>query len=368
MLLGINIIVQQAPRPLGSFLSGVVGLMAVAVFGYVLFFGVTHPLLQRLGVREETAVWQQDTVAFSREGVKTAVIRLNFDNPSTRLSALSDSSNLIQGEISYLGDLQFETDASDGKAEVSLGVRSKPSQWLNPANWRGEDAKPWQIGLSPSVPLDLTLDVGNGSGNFDLSKLSLETLAVEGGNGSMDVMLPGVDGLEIMRRLRDDPAGTVPVIMLTARSQETDRIYGLEMGADDYVTKPFSPAELVARVKAVLRRAQAGTPAGRDEQPLHYGDLFIDPVTRLVRVQDQELELTATEFNLLWFMAQHPRQVFSRDQLLENVWGFSEYVDPSTVTVHIRRLREKIEPNPSKPVWLVTVWGVGYKFVPGNAR
>ncbi|MCA9992450.1 MAG: response regulator transcription factor [Ardenticatenaceae bacterium] len=184
----------------------------------------------------------------------------------------------------------------------------------------------------------------------------------------LDVMLPGVDGLEIMRRLRDDPAGTVPVIMLTARSQETDRIYGLEMGADDYVTKPFSPAELVARVKAVLRRAQAGTPAGRDEQPLHYGDLFIDPVTRLVRVQDQELELTATEFNLLWFMAQHPRQVFSRDQLLENVWGFSEYVDPSTVTVHIRRLREKIEPNPSKPVWLVTVWGVGYKFVPGNAR
>ncbi|MCB9434153.1 MAG: hypothetical protein H6668_19445 [Ardenticatenaceae bacterium] len=191
VLLGINIIVQQAPRPLGSFLSGVVGLVAVAVFGYVLFFGVTHPLLQRLGVREETAVWQQDTVAFSREGVKTAVIRLNFDNPSARLSALSDSPNLIQGEISYLGDLQFETDVSGGEASVSLDVRSNPSQWLNPANWSGEGAKPWQIGLNPSVPLDLTLDVGNGSGNFDLSKLSLETLAVEGGNGSMDVMLPG---------------------------------------------------------------------------------------------------------------------------------------------------------------------------------
>ena len=186
----------------------------------------------------------------------------------------------------------------------------------------------------------------------------------------LDLMLPHVDGLEIMRRLRDMPGSAVPVIMLTARSQEIDRIYGLEMGADDYVTKPFSPAELAARVKAVLRRSGAGgkgVPGAAEAQPLHYGDLKIDPSTRLVQVGGTELELTATEFNLLWFMAQHPRQVFSRDQLLENVWGFSEYVDPSTVTVHIRRVREKIEEDPSEPRRLLTVWGVGYKFEPADA-
>jgi DNA-binding response OmpR family regulator len=180
----------------------------------------------------------------------------------------------------------------------------------------------------------------------------------------LDVMLPEVDGLSIMRRLRDDPTSNVPIILLTARSQETDRIYGLELGADDYVTKPFSPAELVSRVKAVLRRTQNAA-SGGGERPLHYGDLHIDPITRQVKVRGQEVELTATEFNLLWFMAQHPRQVFKRDQLLENVWGFSEYVDPSTVTVHIRRLREKIEQDASEPSWLLTVWGVGYKFDPG---
>jgi DNA-binding response OmpR family regulator len=181
----------------------------------------------------------------------------------------------------------------------------------------------------------------------------------------LDVMLPQVDGLEIMRRLRGDPASDVPVILLTARSQETDRIYGLELGADDYVTKPFSPAELVSRVKAVLRRTH-GKGSGQGERPLQYGDLSINPITRQVKVGEDEVELTATEFNLLWFMAQHPRQVFKRDQLLENVWGFSEYVDPSTVTVHIRRLREKIEQDASAPQWLLTVWGVGYKFDPGQ--
>jgi len=181
----------------------------------------------------------------------------------------------------------------------------------------------------------------------------------------LDVMLPHVDGLEIMRRLGREEGETVPVIMLTARSQETDRIYGLELGADDYVTKPFSPAELVARVKAVLRRAKGGPSAGDNgEQQIAYGRMTIDPKRRLVEMGGEELELTATEFNLLWFMARHPRQVFSRQQLLENVWGFSDYVDPSTITVHIRRLREKIEENPSEPKWLLTVWGVGYKFDP----
>jgi len=182
----------------------------------------------------------------------------------------------------------------------------------------------------------------------------------------LDLMLPQIDGLEIMKRLRGHPAPNVPVIMLTARSQETDRIYGLEMGADDYVTKPFSPAELVARVKAVLRRTK-DSGATEEEKKIAFGNLAIDPVTRLVTVSSRELDLTATEFNLLWFMARHPRQVFSRDQLLQSVWGFSEYVDPSTVTVHIRRLREKIEINPSEPRWLLTVWGVGYKFEPGDA-
>ncbi|HRQ40795.1 MAG TPA: response regulator transcription factor [Chloroflexota bacterium] len=182
----------------------------------------------------------------------------------------------------------------------------------------------------------------------------------------LDVMLPEIDGMEIMRRLRADPTSNVPVILLTARQQEIDRIYGLELGADDYVTKPFSPAELVSRVKAVLRRAHGQTGVGEGERPYHFPDLSIDPNTRLVTVRGQTIELTATEFNLLYFMAAHPRQVFKRDQLLERVWGFSEYVDPSTVTVHIRRLREKIEADPSNPTWLLTVWGVGYKFDPGQ--
>jgi DNA-binding response OmpR family regulator len=181
----------------------------------------------------------------------------------------------------------------------------------------------------------------------------------------LDLMLPKIDGMEIMRRLRDDRTDSVPVIMLTARSQETDRIYGLEMGADDYVVKPFSPAELVARIRAVLRRSGGRDSRTYNERPLEYEGLYIDPLTRQVQVQEESVELTATEFNLLWFLASHPRQVFSRSKLLENVWGFSDYVDPSTVTVHIRRLREKIELNPSQPKMLLTVWGVGYKFEPG---
>lgn len=182
----------------------------------------------------------------------------------------------------------------------------------------------------------------------------------------LDLMLPHVDGLEIMRRLRLDGKSNVPVIMLTARRQETDRIYGLELGADDYVTKPFSPAELVARVKAVLRRVKGATGGSKEQKPVEFSQLAIDPSTRLVVVRGDTIDLTATEFNLLYFLANHPRQVFSRDQLLEKVWGFSEYVDPSTVTVHIRRLREKVEENPSEPRHLLTVWGVGYKFEPGQ--
>jgi DNA-binding response OmpR family regulator len=177
----------------------------------------------------------------------------------------------------------------------------------------------------------------------------------------LDLMLPKVDGLEITRRLRAE--GDTPIIMLTARREERDRILGLEMGADDYVVKPFSPQELVSRVKAVLRRTRGPTPSSA-EQPLVFDDLRIDPKTRLVEVSGEEKSLTAREFDLLWVLARHPRQVFNRDQLLDLVWGLTEYVDPSTVTVHVRRLREKIEPDPSNPRHIQTVWGVGYKFEP----
>jgi two-component system response regulator ResD len=177
----------------------------------------------------------------------------------------------------------------------------------------------------------------------------------------LDLMLPKVDGLEITRWLRE--RGDTPIIMLTARREERDRIAGLEMGADDYVVKPFSPQELVSRVRAVLRRTKSSTPGG-GERPLIHGDLKIDPQTRLVEVNGEEKLLTAKEFDLLWTMARHPRQVFTRDQLLDLVWGMTEYIDPSTVTVHIRRLREKIEADSGNPRHIKTVWGVGYKFEP----
>jgi DNA-binding response OmpR family regulator len=180
----------------------------------------------------------------------------------------------------------------------------------------------------------------------------------------LDLMLPQVDGLEITRRLR--AASQTPIIMLTARSEEIDRILGLEMGADDYVTKPFSPQELVSRVRAVLRRSQRAQQAAMDtgERPLVYGDLRIDPQTRLVEARSREIALTAREFDLLWLLARHPRQVFNRDQLLDLVWGITEYIDASTITVHVRRLREKIEADPANPRFIQTVWGVGYKFEP----
>jgi DNA-binding response OmpR family regulator len=175
----------------------------------------------------------------------------------------------------------------------------------------------------------------------------------------LDLMLPHVDGFELARWIR--ARSEVPMIMLTARRAETDRIAGLEMGADDYVVKPFSPQELVSRVRAVLRRT------GRQQstaEPLVFGDVRIEPSSRVVTVAGEERGLTATEFELLCFLARNPRQVFSRDQLLEHVWGFREHIDPSTVTVHVRRLREKVEEDPSDPRHVLTVWGVGYKLEP----
>jgi DNA-binding response OmpR family regulator len=177
----------------------------------------------------------------------------------------------------------------------------------------------------------------------------------------LDIMLPKVDGFGLTRWLRD--RSDVPIIILTARRDEVDRIAGLELGADDYVVKPFSPQELVSRVRAVLRRTQRAQQP-ETEKALVFGELSIDPQTRLVMVQEQEISLTAREFDLLWLLSCHPRQVFTRQQLLERIWGISEYIDPSTVTVHIRRLREKLERDPSNPEHIQTLWGVGYKFEP----
>jgi len=177
----------------------------------------------------------------------------------------------------------------------------------------------------------------------------------------MDLMLPIIDGFELTRWLRDQ--SDVPIIMLTARRDEVDRIAGLEMGADDYILKPFSPQEVVSRVRAVLRRTNP-QPDETSQQSLEFPSMVINPQTRLVTIAGEEITLTAKEFDTLWLLAQHPRQVFTRNHVLERVWGISDYIDPSTVTVHIRRLREKIESDPSNPQHLLTVWGVGYKFEP----
>jgi DNA-binding response OmpR family regulator len=177
----------------------------------------------------------------------------------------------------------------------------------------------------------------------------------------LDLMLPTVDGYEITRHLRSQ--GDTPIIMLTARREELDRVAGLEMGADDYVVKPFSPHELVSRVRAVLRRSKRG-PGGTKLDVLQFEGLIIDPNSRIVNAGAEDLNLPVKEFDLLYLLASHPMQVFNREQLLDRVWGLSEYIDPSTVTVHIRRIRERIEAQPSDPQWIKTVWGVGYRFEP----
>ena len=177
----------------------------------------------------------------------------------------------------------------------------------------------------------------------------------------LDLMLPGIDGLEVMRRMRDRQGERSPIILLTAKGEPTDRVIGLRLGADDYVAKPFSPAELVARVDAVLRRIDSSP---EREQPLEFDDLLIDPMGRRVTVGGEEAQLTVREYDLLLFLARHPSQVFSRDQLMDAVWQYSFYTDTSTVTVHMRRLRSKIEADPSRPERLQTVWGVGYRFQP----
>ncbi|MBI5666929.1 MAG: response regulator transcription factor [Chloroflexi bacterium] len=177
----------------------------------------------------------------------------------------------------------------------------------------------------------------------------------------LDIMLPGLDGYTVTRTIRGGtPDRGVPIIILTARGEESDRLAGFQLGVDDYIVKPFSPRELVARVKAVLRRS--GKSDDADNKPLVVGRLAIDPRQHSVTCGGKAVSLTATEFDLLWLLARHPRQVFTREQLLDRVWGYGFYGDASTVTVHIRRLREKIEPDASHPTYIHTVWGVGYKF------
>ena len=180
----------------------------------------------------------------------------------------------------------------------------------------------------------------------------------------LDLMLPGIDGLSVCREIRSG-SGYVPVLMLTAKSSELDRVLGLEMGADDYLTKPFSVAELSARVKALFRRvdAMATSPVAetRSDELIVEG-LRIDPQRRRVYVRDQEVELTAREFDLLWHFASHPGRVFSRVQLLDTVWGYNHEGYEHTVNTHINRLRGKIETHPARPEFIQTVWGVGYRF------
>jgi DNA-binding response OmpR family regulator len=200
------------------------------------------------------------------------------------------------------------------------------------------------------------LGAGDGFAAIELAAAEHPDLVV------LDLMLPGIDGIETMRRLHELDGTRVPVILLTARGEESDRLVGLRNGADDYVVKPFSPAELVARVGAVLRRARPQEDA--EEPPLEVGPLRIEPASRRVFRDGEEIQLTMREFDLLAFLAAHPGRVYSRDQLMESVWGEPFFEDTSTVTVHIRRLRAKLGDDPATPRFIETVWGVGYRLRP----
>jgi DNA-binding response OmpR family regulator len=197
-----------------------------------------------------------------------------------------------------------------------------------------------------------TLEAGDGNEARSLLEHEMPSLVV------LDLMLPGIDGLSLCRWIRE--RSETPVIMVTALGEESDRLTGLELGADDYLTKPFSPRELVARVKAVLRRSSPPATV----EPIEFGDVVIDPVRREALKAGSPLRLTTLEFDLLWFLASTPDRVFDRGELMERVWGYTSELDTGTVTVHVRRLRAKIEDDPSQPRHLETVWGSGYRFTP----
>jgi DNA-binding response OmpR family regulator len=198
-----------------------------------------------------------------------------------------------------------------------------------------------------------TLQAGDGETARSLLEQETPSLVV------LDLMLPGTDGLALCRWIRAH--SELPVIMVTALGEESDRLAGLELGADDYLTKPFSPRELVARVKAVLRRT---SPTAAKAERIEVGELLVDSGRREAQRRGLPLRLTTLEFDLLWVLAGHPNRVFSREQLMERVWGYTSVLDTGTVTVHVRRLREKIEDDPSRPRHLETVWGAGYRFTP----
>jgi two-component system response regulator ResD len=197
-----------------------------------------------------------------------------------------------------------------------------------------------------------TLEAGDGDAARALLETQTPSLII------LDLMLPGMDGLALCRWIRE--RSELPVIMITALGEESDRLTGLELGADDYLTKPFSPRELMARVKAVLRRSSPPTAVA----PIEFGDLVIDPDRREARKGGSPLRLTTLEFDLLWFLASNPNRVFERGELMRNVWGYTSELDTGTVTVHVRRLRAKIEDDPSRPRHLETVWGSGYRLTP----
>ncbi|HEY1776729.1 MAG TPA: response regulator transcription factor [Solirubrobacteraceae bacterium] len=197
-----------------------------------------------------------------------------------------------------------------------------------------------------------TLEAGDGDAARAMLETQTPSLII------LDLMLPGMDGLSLCRWIRE--RSELPVIMITALGEESDRLTGLELGADDYLTKPFSPRELMARVKAVLRRSSPPTSLERIE----FGDLVIDPDRREALKGGSPLRLTTLEFDLLWFLASNPNRVFERGELMRNVWGYTSELDTGTVTVHMRRLRAKIEDDPSRPRHLETVWGSGYRLTP----
>jgi two-component system, OmpR family, response regulator len=263
----------------------------------------------------------------------------------------------------YVAVTKDERNAADGRFSTPYATRLF-NQMRRPAMPR----KILIIEDNQDLAHLLEIHLGDLSHEVDLAFDGHEGLAkAESGSYDLvilDLMLPGLDGLEICRRIRNRPAYT-PILMLTSKSSETDRVVGLEMGADDYVTKPFSVRELMARVKAIFRRTEAleSAPPGREASPLNIKELSIDPERRRVTLEGKDIDLTAKEFDLLYHFALHPGIVFTRSQLLDQVWGYGHDGYEHTVNSHINRLRAKIEEDPAHPRYILTVWGVGYKFI-----
>ncbi len=180
----------------------------------------------------------------------------------------------------------------------------------------------------------------------------------------LDIMMPIMDGLELCRRIRS--ASNIPILMLSAKKEDSDKILGLGLGADDYVTKPFSPRELIARVQSQLRRFNELSGQSKKTDTLAFGDIEIDPSAHIVKIRGEIVPFSVKEFEILHYLALNINQALSREKIFENVWGFNEYGDINTVTVHVRKIREKIERDPSHPIYIETVWGIGYKFKGGN--